>query len=71
MMRMFYTLAYPIQIDRCSSCGVTWFDSDELEMLQCMIASKMAAEPVEQSAAAIGKAPLSSSPTVDNASSRT
>jgi heat shock protein HtpX len=46
MMRTFYTLAYPVQIDRCSSCGVTWFDPDELEMLQYMIANKMAAEPV-------------------------
>ncbi|HUK56176.1 MAG TPA: zinc metalloprotease HtpX [Nitrospiria bacterium] len=46
MMRTFYTLAYPVQIDRCSSCSVTWFDPDELEMLQCMIANKMAAEPL-------------------------
>lgn len=54
MMRTFYTLAYPVQIDRCSSCGVTWFDPDELEMLQCMIANKMAAEPALQSTAATG-----------------
>ena len=54
MMRMFYTLAYPVQIDRCSSCGVTWFDPDELEMLQYMIANKMAAEPSLQSTGATG-----------------
>lgn len=46
MMRTFYTLAYPVQIDRCTSCGVTWFDPDELEMLQCMIVNKMAGEPL-------------------------
>jgi heat shock protein HtpX len=46
MMRTFFTLAYPVQIDRCSSCGVTWFDPDELEMLQCMIANRMAAGPM-------------------------
>ncbi|MBI3610162.1 MAG: M48 family metalloprotease [Nitrospirae bacterium] len=45
MMRTFYSLAYRVEIDRCSFCGLTWFDSDELEMLQCMIANKMASDP--------------------------
>jgi Zn-finger nucleic acid-binding protein len=63
MMRTFYTLAYPIQIDRCSSCGVTWFDSDELEMLQCMIANKMAADPMEPRAGEMNKVLQSPSPT--------
>ena len=61
MIRTFYTLAYPVQIDRCSSCGVTWFDPDELEMLQCMIANKMAAEPVASSHNADSPVKVSSS----------
>ncbi|HUI67669.1 MAG TPA: zinc metalloprotease HtpX [Nitrospirota bacterium] len=40
MYRGFYSLAYLIEINRCSFCGLTWFDRDELEMLQCLIASK-------------------------------
>jgi heat shock protein HtpX len=49
MMRTFYSLAYLVEIDRCTCCGVTWFDPDELEMLQCMIVNKMAADPLEPS----------------------
>lgn len=41
MMRRFYSLAYLIEIDRCTYCGLTWFDKDELEMLQCVIENKM------------------------------
>jgi len=37
MLRAFYSLAHLIEIDRCSFCGLTWFDRDELEMLQCLI----------------------------------
>jgi Zn-finger nucleic acid-binding protein len=40
MSRSFYSLAYLIEIDRCSFCGLTWFDQDELEMLQCLIVSR-------------------------------
>lgn len=40
MYRGFYSLAHLIEIDRCSFCGLTWFDQDELEMLQCLIASR-------------------------------
>jgi heat shock protein HtpX len=40
MYRGFYNLAYLIEIDRCSFCGLTWFDQNELEMLQCLIASE-------------------------------
>jgi heat shock protein HtpX len=43
MMRTFYSLAYLIEIDRCGSCGLTWFDADELEMLQCLIENKITA----------------------------
>jgi len=41
MFRTFYSLAYMIEIDRCGVCGVTWFDPDELEMLQCIIENKI------------------------------
>ncbi|MDQ7787732.1 MAG: zinc metalloprotease HtpX [Thermodesulfovibrionales bacterium] len=41
MMRRFYSLAYLIEIDRCTYCDLTWFDKDELEMLQCVIEYKM------------------------------
>jgi heat shock protein HtpX len=37
MYRGFYSAAYFIEIDRCTYCGLTWFDRDELEMLQCLI----------------------------------
>jgi len=51
MMKTFYSLAYLVEIDRCTFCAVTWFDPDELEMLQCMIANRMAAEPFAASPA--------------------
>ena len=44
MFRTFYSLAYLIEIDRCGICGLTWFDQDELEMLQCVIENKIAAD---------------------------
>jgi heat shock protein HtpX len=34
MMRRFYSLVYLVEIDRCGLCNVTWFDNDELEILQ-------------------------------------
>lgn len=42
MFRTFYSYAYLIEIDRCSVCRLTWFDVDELEMLQCLIEHKIA-----------------------------
>jgi len=44
MFRKFYSLAYLIEIDQCNICGITWFDIDELEMLQCIIENKIMAE---------------------------
>ena len=41
MFRTFYSYAYLVEIDRCGICGVTWFDADELEMLQCIIEHKI------------------------------
>ena len=41
MHRRFYSLAYLIEIDRCSICRITWFDADELELLQCIIENRI------------------------------
>ena len=41
MHRTFYSLAYLIEIDRCNLCKFTWFDLDELEMLQCLIENRI------------------------------
>ena len=43
MMRTFYSLAYLIEIDRCGYCCLTWFEADELEMLQCLIENRIMA----------------------------
>jgi len=37
MYRGFYSLVHLIEIDRCSFCNLTWFNQDELAMLQCLI----------------------------------
>ncbi len=39
MHRGFYSMGHLIEIDRCSFCGITWFEQDELQMLQCLIES--------------------------------
>jgi len=44
MYRGFYSQAYLIEIDRCSSCGFTWFAQNELEMLQCLIEARIVPE---------------------------
>ncbi len=44
MFRTFYSLAYLVEIDRCGICGITWFDKDELEMLQCLIENRITAD---------------------------
>jgi hypothetical protein len=44
MNRSFYNGVYLIEVDRCGFCGLTWFDHDELEMLQCLIEHRMAPE---------------------------
>jgi len=41
MHRGFYSSAHLIEVDRCGNCGITWFDQDELEMLQCMIENRL------------------------------
>jgi heat shock protein HtpX len=43
MFRTFYSLAYLIEIDRCNICGLTWFDKDELDMLQYLVENKITA----------------------------
>jgi hypothetical protein len=37
MLRMFYTEAYRVEVDKCFTCGLIWFDKDELETLQYLI----------------------------------
>ncbi|MFC1755598.1 M48 family metalloprotease, partial [Thermoproteota archaeon] len=39
MLRQLYTLVYPIEIDKCLSCGVVWFDREELDILQYLVES--------------------------------
>jgi Zn-dependent protease with chaperone function/Zn-finger nucleic acid-binding protein len=51
MYRGFYSQAYLVEIDRCSFCGLTWFDQNELEILQCLIANRMGADTSDSSAA--------------------
>jgi heat shock protein HtpX len=43
MHRMFYSMALLIEVDRCGTCGVTWFDKDELDMVQCLVEQGTAA----------------------------
>lgn len=40
LLRMFYTMAYPVEVDKCTNCGCIWFDKDELEVLQYLIEKK-------------------------------
>ncbi len=37
MAHKFYSYAYHIEIDECQVCKLTWFDADEIEILQCLI----------------------------------
>ncbi len=41
MYRNFYSQAHMIEVDRCGMCGLTWFDQDELSMLQCLIENRI------------------------------
>ncbi len=45
MNRLFYTEAYPIEVDRCYFCGIYWFQKDELEVLQCLIEDQVDQNP--------------------------
>jgi heat shock protein HtpX len=47
MHRGFYSSAHLIEVDRCGYCGITWFDQDELHMLQCMIENRLLPEITE------------------------
>lgn len=44
MHRSFYSAAHLIEVDRCSLCSLTWFDPDELAMLQCLIENRIVPE---------------------------
>lgn len=37
MFRKFYNLAHLIEIDQCFECKATWFDTNELEILQYLV----------------------------------
>jgi Zn-finger nucleic acid-binding protein len=50
MSRGFYSQAHLIEIDRCGFCGLTWFDQDELAMLQCLIENRILPEIDERTA---------------------
>jgi heat shock protein HtpX len=34
LIRKLFNKYYPLEIDKCMRCGLTWFDKDELEILQ-------------------------------------
>ncbi len=36
MRRRIFNRYYPVEIDKCQQCGLTWFDKDELEVMQCL-----------------------------------
>jgi len=40
MQRGDYSDTYPVEVDRCSACGMVWFDKDELETFQYMLEKK-------------------------------
>jgi len=40
MRRQFFVYSYPVEIDRCISCGGLWFDKQELEVLQYIYENK-------------------------------
>jgi Zn-finger nucleic acid-binding protein len=44
MFRGFFSAAYTVEIDRCSFCGITWFDQNELKLLQCLIENRVVSE---------------------------
>ena len=37
MMRRHYSYEYAVEIDYCSVCDLTWFEKDELEVLQVLV----------------------------------
>ena len=40
MHRQFFNYSYPVEVDSCSNCQETWFDKDELEVLQYIYENK-------------------------------
>jgi heat shock protein HtpX len=40
MRRQFFVYSYPVEIDRCVFCNWTWFDKQELEILQYIYQNK-------------------------------
>ena len=40
MQRGDYSSTYPVEVDRCLTCGMVWFEKDELETFQYMLETK-------------------------------
>ena len=44
MLKMFFSLAYPVEVERCNFCQSVWLDKDELEVIQYLIIRHAACE---------------------------
>lgn len=44
MRRCSFNRFYPVEVDKCMACGLTWFDKDELEVMQCLYELRDAGE---------------------------
>lgn len=42
VVRQFYTEAYPVEVEKCFQCGLTWLDHQELELLQYLYEKRKA-----------------------------
>ena len=40
MIRKFFNMVYPVEVDQCLTCEATWFDTDEIEILQYLVEKK-------------------------------
>ncbi len=40
MCKRLFNRFYPVEIDKCMACGLTWFDKDELEIMQCIFETR-------------------------------
>ena len=42
--KCFFNRYYHIEVDKCMACGLTWFDKDELDVMQCIFETRDAQE---------------------------
>jgi Zn-finger nucleic acid-binding protein len=40
MRKCLFNRFYHVEIDKCMACGLTWFDKDELEIMQCIFETR-------------------------------